>query len=254
MAAAAGWRPWLAPGQSNMAFLLENAFNGSALVQDANNHPHLRMMTTRKTTAAAPLRDLLGPLPLPWAVSSNVSVSDDGKSLRASSGAADDNWLYMSAVCYLFGLNIHKARGYPVGLINSNWGGTMIQDWSSAEAMAACSSSSGSSSSSDNNDHADDLQSAAAVTTASEPPSSDGNNGIGALAPVGAGSGASTGVATHLFNAMIAPLLNTTIAGAVWCECDTCFPESVFRVILFQTAATHTHRERVCVYAQVCRV
>ena len=82
------------------------------------------MMTTRKTTAGAPLRDLLGPLPLPWAVSSNVSVSDDGKAqlgAGSSTGSADDNWLYMSAVCYLFGLNIHKARGYPVGLINSNW-------------------------------------------------------------------------------------------------------------------------------------
>ena len=64
-----------------MAFLLENAFNGSALVQDANNHPSLRMMTTKKTTAATPLRDLEGPLPLPWAVSSNISVSDDGKVL-----------------------------------------------------------------------------------------------------------------------------------------------------------------------------
>ena len=110
-----------------MAFILENAFNGSALVQDANNHPHLRMMTTRKTTASSPLRDLIGPLPLPWAVSSNVSVSDDGKSVRGGggTGSADDNWLYMSAVCYLFGLNVHKARGYPVGLINTNWGGTM---------------------------------------------------------------------------------------------------------------------------------
>ena len=100
-----------------MAFLLETAFNGSALVQDANNHPNLRMMTTRKTTAGSPVRDLIGPLPLPWAVSSNVSVSDDGKYLRSGAGSEDDNWLYMSAVCYLFGLNIHRARGYPVGLM-----------------------------------------------------------------------------------------------------------------------------------------
>eukprot|EP01052_Picozoa_sp_SAG31_P033218 SAG31_NODE_3727_length_3946_cov_2.007798_3_plen_107_part_00 len=88
-----------------MAFLLENSFNGSKLVQDANNHPNLRMMTTRKTTAGLPLADLEGPLPLPWAVSSNVSVSDDGKTLQSGAGSSDDNWLYMSAVCYLFGLN-----------------------------------------------------------------------------------------------------------------------------------------------------
>ena len=94
-------------------------------MQDANNHPYLRMMTTRKTTSDTPLRDLVGPLPLNWSVSSNVSVSDDGKLARvgssSSSSSADDNWLYMSAVCYLYGLNIHKARKVPVGLINSNW-------------------------------------------------------------------------------------------------------------------------------------
>ena len=38
-------------GQSNMAFLLENAFNGSALVKDADNYPHLRMFTSKKTNS-----------------------------------------------------------------------------------------------------------------------------------------------------------------------------------------------------------
>ncbi len=33
---------------------------------------------------------------------------------------AEPGPLHMSAVCYLFGLNIHKARSVPVGLINSN--------------------------------------------------------------------------------------------------------------------------------------
>lgn len=177
---------WLCSGQSNMAFLLENAFNGSKLVQDSNNHPMLRMMTTQKTTAATPLRDLIGPLPLPWSVSNNISVSDDGKYLRVG----DDNWLYMSAVCYLFGLNIHKARGVPVGLINTNWGGTVIQDWSSAEAMAKC---------------ANEPSAAKPVAL----PAYLSNQPTGE-APV------PVGVATHLFNAMVSPLLNSTIFGAIW--------------------------------------
>jgi hypothetical protein len=33
----------------------------------------------------------------------------------------DDNWLYMSAVCYIFGKNIHAHTGKPVGLVNTNW-------------------------------------------------------------------------------------------------------------------------------------
>lgn len=171
---------WVCSGQSNMAFLLEMAFNGSALVQDANDHPELRFMTVQKTTSSVPLRELTEPIPLPWAISNNVSVSDDGKAIQANVG--DDNWLYMSAVCYLFGLNIHLARRVPVGLMNSNWGGTAIQDWSSAEAMAQCSTWS--------NDH-----------FATE---------------IGTQLTSGVGVSTHLFNAMISPLLNHTIKGVIW--------------------------------------
>eukprot|EP00936_MAST-01D_sp_MAST-1D-sp1_P000222 g222.t1 len=172
---------WVCSGQSNMAFLLENTFNGSLLVQDANNWPEVRLFTTAKTTSAAPLLELLR-VEQPWAIANNVSVSDDGSRVSVGAGAGaglgvgDDNWLYMSAVCYLYGLGVHKALGVPVGLMNTNWGGTAIQDWSSAEAMAACTHKS----SSDGDD---------------QPP---------------------LRVATHLFNAMVSPLLNHSIAGVVW--------------------------------------
>ena len=41
-----------------MAFLVENAFGGKELVQDANHHPTIRLFTTRKLTAAQPLSEL----------------------------------------------------------------------------------------------------------------------------------------------------------------------------------------------------
>ena len=41
-----------------MAFLVENAFGGKELVQDANRHPTIRLFTTRKLTAAQPLSEL----------------------------------------------------------------------------------------------------------------------------------------------------------------------------------------------------
>lgn len=125
------------------------------VVQDANNFPELRFMTTKKTTADAPQRELQG-IELPWSVSNNVSVSDDGKYAKATAGPGrlgDDNWLYMSAVCYLYGRNLHQALGVPIGLMNSNWGGTSITKW---------------------------------------------------------------GEGDPLFNAMIAPLTNVTIKGAIW--------------------------------------
>lgn len=163
---------WVCSGQSNMAFLLENAFNGTQLVQEANDYPEIRLFTTAKTTSAEPLTELIR-VEQPWSVANNLSVSDDGK-LGVAVG--DDDWLYMSAVCYLYGRGLHKALGVPVGLLNTNWGGTVIQDWSSAEAMARCASTTG-------------------LTTTGETP---------------------VGVATHLFNAMISPLLNHTIAGVIW--------------------------------------
>ena len=67
-------------GQSNMAFLLEMAMGGPAMVQDANNYPEVRLFTVKKTTSATPLLDLKTPVEESWSVGSNISVSDDGAS------------------------------------------------------------------------------------------------------------------------------------------------------------------------------
>eukprot|EP00911_Craspedida_sp_UC1_P001902 UC1_evm2s1460 len=194
---------WVCSGQSNMAFLLENSMNGAELVQEANSYPLLRFMTTKKTTSAVPLRELKG-IEASWAISSNVSVSDDGKMLRVSSSAGlndhhsgplgDDNWLYMSAVCWLYGRNIMKARNVPVGLINTNWGGTAIEDWSSTEALAQCSTSS---------------------PTAAESPSLPMAEATALVERMEDIYGKSE-LPTHLFNAMVSPLLNHTIKGVIW--------------------------------------
>ena len=140
-------------------------------------------------------------------VANNVSVSDDGKAARAraasgngggggggvggGSGSGDDNWLYMSAVCYLYGLGVHQALGVPVGLMNTNWGGTAIQDWMGADALAACAK----------DEHRAPVQQQGRLALSSPAP---------APAPP------PLGVPTHLFNAMVSPLLNHTIAGVVW--------------------------------------
>jgi len=101
-----------------MAFLLQNAFNGSALVQDANNYPHIRLFTTSKVSATTPQADF-STVEEPWAVSSNISISMNNTN--------DDDWLYFSAVCWLYAREIYLARKLPVGLYNTNWGGTAIE-------------------------------------------------------------------------------------------------------------------------------
>ena len=77
-----------------MAFLVEMAFNGTEEVQRANNYPYIRLFTTRKVTSNYTLPDI-SPPELPWAVASNVSISQNAKS-----PANDDDWLYFSATCW----------------------------------------------------------------------------------------------------------------------------------------------------------
>ena len=165
-----------------VAFLLENAFNGSAMVEDAGNHPLVRLFTSKKTSSPVPLLEQ-PQVEEQWAVSSKNATTDDGcphcngstpdaAGLGAAlrDGTEDDNWLYMSAVCYIFGKNIQAHTGKPVGLVNTNWGGTPVEFWMSDEAEARCAH--------------------------------------GGAAPPRAGGA---------YNGMIKPLLNMTIFGAIWC-------------------------------------
>ena len=50
----------------------------------------------------------------------------------------DDDWLYMSAVAWLFARRIYQKIEIPIGILNTNWGGTPIEFWMSKEALDAC--------------------------------------------------------------------------------------------------------------------
>ena len=50
----------------------------------------------------------------------------------------DDNWLYFSATCWFTAINIYKRLQYPLGLVSSNWGGTMIESWASPAVFEQC--------------------------------------------------------------------------------------------------------------------
>ena len=49
-------------------------------------------------------------------------------------------WSYFSAVCWLYGRNLHRTFNYkiPIGLVASTWGGTAIELWSSTDALKQC--------------------------------------------------------------------------------------------------------------------
>ena len=46
--------------------------------------------------------------------------------------------LPFSAVCWLYAKNVYEKRGVPMGLVETSWGGTNIEAWSSPDSLHAC--------------------------------------------------------------------------------------------------------------------
>ncbi|XP_063403927.1 sialate O-acetylesterase-like [Mytilus trossulus] len=115
---------WICSGQSNMVFTLDMANDAQAEMQEAKNYSHIRVFTASQETSDTPLTDLKG-VAEPWSIPSQDTVGHKP-------------WTYFSAVCWLYGKLLYQNRGYPIGLITSAWGGTAIESWSSANALAKC--------------------------------------------------------------------------------------------------------------------
>ena len=133
---------WLCSGQSNMAFLLQNAFNGSTYVNNSINYPNLRVFTSFKNNSPHPLPEQ-PKVQESWKVSSpsavtEVALRQQDQHANGMRQVQDDDWLVFSAVCYLYGVEIMKHTKYPVGLVNTNWGGTSVEFWSSKESLSPC--------------------------------------------------------------------------------------------------------------------
>ena len=98
---------WICSGQSNMEFGLGGAVNGKEEVAAAN-HPQIRLFQVQgKLTAALPQEECPGK----WAVCQPNTVGG------------------FSAVGYFFGRRLQQELGVPIGLVNSSWGGTRIEPW-----------------------------------------------------------------------------------------------------------------------------
>ena len=105
---------WLGSGQSNMAMTVSGCINLEAETAAANL-PQIRMFTVDRKTAEEPQADCRA----------------RGKSAARRPCPA------FSAAAYFFGRELHKQLKVPVGLINSSWGGTPIQGWTSVKAHEA---------------------------------------------------------------------------------------------------------------------
>jgi len=104
---------WICSGQSNMEFPLSGADNAGDAVKAATNSK-IRLLHVTADQLAEPANDI----PNTWSVCSPESAAG------------------FSAVGYFFGKAVQEETGIPIGLIESAWGGTAIEPWTSPGAWA----------------------------------------------------------------------------------------------------------------------
>src|SRR5664279_3206102 len=105
---------WLGSGQSNMEFRLQTANNHDEEIARAD-YPMIHLFQVKHVVADQPMDDVVGT----WQVCSPASVKN------------------FSAVEYFFGRHLQRNLHVPMGLIESDWGGTPAQSWLSKEAIAS---------------------------------------------------------------------------------------------------------------------
>jgi sialate O-acetylesterase len=116
---------WICSGQSNMEMAVIDIFNGTEEIANAGNFPKIRLFTSAHHSLSKPSEELLG-MWLNWSIASPQSVGGP-------------TFIYMSAVCWLYGRMIHQALdSRPIGLIATSWNGTAIEYWMPPKALQDC--------------------------------------------------------------------------------------------------------------------
>ena len=104
---------WVCSGQSNMQWTVAQAANPDKEIADAK-FPSIRMFNLDREVSAQPKDDC------------------KGKWLETNPQNAGQ----FSAVGYYFGRHLHQVLNVPIGLINTSWGGTRVEAWTSNEALS----------------------------------------------------------------------------------------------------------------------
>ena len=104
---------WVCSGQSNMQWTVAQAANPEEEAANAK-YPNIRYFGVPLTVALTPQSDVAAS----WVQTSPEVASN------------------FSAVAYFFGRTLHRELDVPIGLIATSWGGTAIESWISPEATA----------------------------------------------------------------------------------------------------------------------
>jgi sialate O-acetylesterase len=110
---------WLCSGQSNMERQLglragQKPIDNWEQEAATANFPQIRHFGVAQTVALSPQSKVAGD----WLVCTPQTAPQ------------------FTAVGFFFGRALHQARGVPIGLIHSSWGGTPAQAWTSREGLA----------------------------------------------------------------------------------------------------------------------
>lgn len=104
---------WICSGQSNMEWPLEMVINADKEIAEAN-YPQIRHFTVEKAVSSVPLKDIKGGS---WELTE------------------PDNAAHFSAVAYFYARKLYKELNVPIGVINSSWGGSHVETWTSRTAF-----------------------------------------------------------------------------------------------------------------------
>jgi sialate O-acetylesterase len=98
---------WVASGQSNMEFPMSRAATAAEDLPHADN-PQIRLMMVRKRASQY----------------AELDVDSDGWTVSSPATAKD-----FSAIGWYFARDLEQREKVPVGVIDSTWGGTVVESW-----------------------------------------------------------------------------------------------------------------------------
>jgi len=104
---------WLASGQSNMEWSVQQSQDAASEIANAD-FSQIRFLQVAHDKKITPQSDILNGK---WKVCNPSNVPQ------------------FSAVAYYFARKIHKDKHVPIGIIQSTWGGTPIESWTSREQL-----------------------------------------------------------------------------------------------------------------------
>lgn len=104
---------WICSGQSNMEFQVSKTMNSEKEINDSN-YPMIRHFGVAQDLSGIPKEDLKAGK---WEVSNKENVGN------------------FTAIGFYFAKKLYAELKIPIGIINTSWGGTNVETWTSREAF-----------------------------------------------------------------------------------------------------------------------